>query len=876
MATGAGPPHPAAAADRSPDELVEDDLRVVFKALHSVAVKYVFLGMEINVKMNEIEKIQKRCLDPDECLLKVISVRLKQIPSLTWRDIDAALRSGPVGEPQLADRIRRQYGHLYSPDPSFEASLDQEQGRKMSAERIKSKNKAKKEKSSRKYTQQDSDEEVSESERYRKPSEKLQMNVNEAVCKKSKKSLYTKRRSKPKKKYIEKVLKCEGETQRKKKATKYDEESEVVCGSQHRHKVKHSEQKAQKEEQIGSESESSASSSEEETVNTDDFETAEESYSSEQEEGSAEEVSETERYQKSSEQARGDENPHPHRKTPVKRTRGKQGKSLAIKKTKFESQTKPKVKEKQEKKTVDQSVIIKASQHEIVNDVHGKCEGVARKHKKQKKSEKHSKKSVQKAPRENESESSAMRGEEERLHSSYRREKCKKPKPAKDRHQQKQSQEKDLDYQTTAKKNMEKKGKIYVFVPGEQSSDKEVREKPAPKSFRPEEVQTKSESEDESFSASTSDDLGKLYIHESTRIKHHIVHPYTSGNEIEKEIALKTKNKTKAIKQKGVHSSDTYMREQSKEDKTSAKVNQKTKKASKGQYKADDTSPKKERGELVSQDEGSDSDDSSEDEEGTNSEQKSSNEEEETEPDDKSSPATSEEEMMRKPYIKARVKETGGEKENKAKITQGVPDLPGDEYQSDPDCRDQEEYDNQPKKRSRRRHRESCMSSTARRSSSPSTSQDENRRSKEIAKPKGKGKKKKEYVKKTKTKEGLSSSTETDNSSPECDMLRNISETERKGLRKVFKRFFGRLCFAIRNPVELATLLQMKGLLTYSVMNELLTSPESTQEKTITLVRALQRQIKSRPDRMFHIIDVFLHDAVLQQTGREMWTETGS
>ena len=863
MATGTGPPNLAAPADQSPDELGENDLRVVFKALHSVAEKYKFLSVEMNVKMNEIKKIQSQCSDPGECLLEVLSVRLKQIPSLTWRDIDTALRADTVGESQLADRISRQYGHHYSPDPSFEVSLDQEQGRKKS-DRIKSKRKAKKEKSSRKYTR-DSDEEVSESERYRKTSEKLQMNVNEAVAKTtkeiSKKSPYTKGRSKPEKEYIERESKHGGDTQRKKKATKYDEDSEVVCGNQLRRTVKHSEQRAQKEEQIESESESSASSSEEETVNTDDFETAEESYSSEQDERSSEET------EKPSKQPRGDENPHSHRKTPVKKTREKRGKSLAIEKTKFESQNKPKAKAKQEKKAEDQSVIIEVSQHEIVGDAHGKCEGVARKHKQQKKSEKHLKKGVQKGPREGiQSESSAMMREKERLNSSYRREKGRKPISLKDEYQQKQSQEKNLDYQTAAKKNIEKKGKRT----GEQSSDsdKEVREKPAPKSLRPEEVQTKSKSEDES-SASTS---GKIHLNESPRMKkHHKVHPNSGGNEVEKEIAVQ---KAKVMKQKGFHSSDTDMREQSKEDKTSTKVNQNTKKASKEKHhRADDTSPWKEREELVSEDEESDSDDSREDKEGTDSEQKSSNEEEETEPDDESSPATSEEEVKRKAYIKARVKETRGKKEKKVKTAACVK---GDEDQSDPDCRDQEEHDNQPKKRSRIRHRESSMSPTARSSSSPSISQDENRRSKEIAKPKGKGKKKKEYVKKTETKEGLSSSTETDNSSPECDMLRNISEAERKGLRKVFKRFFGRLCFAIRNPVELATLLQIKGLLTYSVMNELLTSPESTQAKSITLVRALQKQTKSRPDRMFNIIDVFLHDEALQQTGREMWAETGS
>ena len=481
MATGTGPCRsaPADQSHQSPDELGEDDLKVVFKALHSVAGKYVFLGVEMNVKMNEIEKIQMQCSNPNECLLKVLTVRLKQIPSLTWRDIDAALRSDTVGEVRLANTISKLYGHLY---PISQTSLHHKPDRKISEI---TKTATMEEKKEVKYPQkQEIDEEVSESERYRKSSEKLEMDsdsiTNKAVEKetqqKAKKSPYTKRHSEPDKDY-ERIMQHEGKT---KKATddKGKSESEVVD----RHVVitgECSEQRAPKEVQRAAKSESIASSSEGEVV-TDDFETAEGTFSSEQE----------------------------------------------------------------------------------------------------------------------------------------------------------------------------------------------------------------------------GEDLGG-------------------------------------------------------------------------------------------------------------------------------------------------------------------------------------EHDIQPKKRSRRRHRESSMSPTARGSSSPSTSQEENRQkpeSKVKLKPKGKGKsqrKKKASAKKTNNKEGLSSSTETDNSSPECDMLKNISETESKGLRKVFKRFFGRLCFTIKAPVELATRLQMKGLLRYSVMKKLLTSPESEQAKTITLVRTLQKQVKSRPDRMFNIIQVFLHDEVLQQTGREIWTETG-
>ena len=424
---------------------------------------------------------------------------------------------------------------------------------------------------------------------------------------------------------------------------------------------------------------------------------------------------------------------------------------------------------------------------------HSKCERVARK-RKQKKSEKHSNKGVQKAPRENESESSAMKREEGRVSSLYHRGKSRKPKCAKDKHQQNQSHGKKLEYQTKvmAKKEVKMKVKESVSVAGEQSSDEEVREKPAPKSLRQTEEQTKSESQGES-STSTSNDQSEPHLHESARTKeYHKVYANTDVIEIEKERAVKTKKGTKVTKRKGFHSSDTDMRDQSKEAKTSTIVNQTMKKTSKEKYLKVDTCSTKERKEQAedknisskkkvlqrgtpfsdstqedSEEEESDSDDSSEDEEDRDSEQKSSNEEEETEPDDESFPVTSEEEVKRKPavpYMKERVKETGGRKGKRLKIAADVQDLPGDGEQSDPGGRDKEEHDIQPKKRSRRRHRENSMSPTARDSSSPSTSQEENQKQRrkrtQEADP---GRKKRKRVEKK--KEERFNSTETDDSS---------------------------------------------------------------------------------------------------------------
>ena len=126
MATGVGPSCSASAQKRS-HELGENDLKVVYNALHPMAEKYLFFGIQIDVKMSEIKKIQRLNINHNECLLEILSIRLKQIPSLTWNDIHTALVSESVGEGKLADKIKKEYGHLFSPDPSSsQAALEEE------------------------------------------------------------------------------------------------------------------------------------------------------------------------------------------------------------------------------------------------------------------------------------------------------------------------------------------------------------------------------------------------------------------------------------------------------------------------------------------------------------------------------------------------------------------------------------------------------------------------------------------------------------------------------------------------------------------------------------------------------------------------------
>ena len=774
MATGTGPPHLAALADQCTDELGENDMRVVFKALHSVAEKYKFLGVEMNIKMSEIKKIQSQCSDPGECLLEVLSVRLKQIPSLTWRDIDTALRSDTVGEPQLADRIRRQYGHLYSHDLSFEASLDQEPGKNMS-EMTKSKKKAKKEKSARKYTQQESNEEVSEPERYRKPSKK---NDNEAVVtknqQKAKKYLHRKRHSKLGKQYIEKESKCEGKTQRKRKVTTYDNESEVLCGRQDRYyKVKHSEQRAQKEVKIESESESSASSSEQEIIQSDNSDSTEESYSSKQEEDSAEEVSETERYQK---QLREDEYPHSHREKPVIRAKGKSRKYTTLlpkqKSKMFGSESKPKEDAKQKKKAIDQSGSM-LMQNEMASDVDDKGESVKC---------------------EMTSVTHDTRGVGIKKHKRCRKRTQKKKKS---------------EFGTSSEE--EPSSSTFHNVEREKQVLEYPRRKETQKGY---EVASATEHHKQRTRVPTESDNS------------------ASGSEEEQRQTPEPKRKTITVM---IYSAE------SNEEEGETQLGVKTK-ASYRQYKLSEAEFVQRAGRK------------------------------------RKLPIKHRQTLK---HIKLQQYSAAGGEESLSPQSDtdiSVDKSPTVAKEPNSDTGDIEEKHTLVVKagRKKRFHNNSPPANPFSYPQSQSGTQSN-------SECKGKEKKHQRHLKRVKRRKKMkqelesSSSSETDDnsSSPESDMLRNLTESENKGLIKAFKRCFGKLCLAIKDPDRAAAELQARHLLSCSTIKNLFTSPESQIEKAITLIRVLKKRIKSRPVRVFSIIEVFLRNEVLKEAGRELLNETG-
>ena len=317
-------------------------------------------------------------------------------------------------------------------------------------------------------------------------------------------------------------------------------------------------------------------------------------------------------------------------------------------------------------------------------------------------------------------------------------------------------------------------------------------------------------------------------------------------------------------------------------------------------------------------DSGNDSSENGEDSEG-----KSSDEEEGTGTDEESSNAPNEEEVKKKKekpvsHEKKKTKKEGFEEERKLRVSKAAVeqskydspqggrqfdethtrkvkgkreseaaslkyDSPGDDEQSDPGhgSRNQEEHDSQQKRRKKKKQRrERSMSPTAIGSSFPSTSQEE-KKNQPVSKKQGhrkkhvrKMKEKRERMKRGKQKSSRSSGT--DDSSPECDMTKNQCEGEMKELVHIFEQFFGKLCCAVFDPKHVAAELQSVGLISKSMMREMMLSPESQQAKIITLVDELDKMIKSCPDRLFMIIEVMLENEVLQETARDILSEIGT
>ena len=112
--TSPAPPDLSASTASNEQELTEDDLKDVFEAVIQAVPKYRRIGLKLDVKEYQIEAIELQYPNPYDRLCKILSLRLKKLPSLTWEDIEGALRSKLVEEAELADDVRVRHRKLPS------------------------------------------------------------------------------------------------------------------------------------------------------------------------------------------------------------------------------------------------------------------------------------------------------------------------------------------------------------------------------------------------------------------------------------------------------------------------------------------------------------------------------------------------------------------------------------------------------------------------------------------------------------------------------------------------------------------------------------------------------------------------------------------
>ena len=78
------------------------------KELSVVQKKWRRIGEELGVEKNTLDSISTQHSDVANCLLEVLSERVRS-QATTWGDIIAVLRSSCVGQSQLADQLEAKY-----------------------------------------------------------------------------------------------------------------------------------------------------------------------------------------------------------------------------------------------------------------------------------------------------------------------------------------------------------------------------------------------------------------------------------------------------------------------------------------------------------------------------------------------------------------------------------------------------------------------------------------------------------------------------------------------------------------------------------------------------------------------------------------------
>ena len=88
----------------------QEDLKSLQNELHPVSHKWFSLGVQLDVPMETLQRIEMEHKQVDRLLLEMLTVRLKQTnPPPTWNILAEALESCSIGEGLLAQRLRKKY-----------------------------------------------------------------------------------------------------------------------------------------------------------------------------------------------------------------------------------------------------------------------------------------------------------------------------------------------------------------------------------------------------------------------------------------------------------------------------------------------------------------------------------------------------------------------------------------------------------------------------------------------------------------------------------------------------------------------------------------------------------------------------------------------
>ena len=89
--------------------LTIDDLKEVRDLLFDVRRKWYDIGIELDVKVDELDTIKADCDDvANKCLTELLIKWLKRIkPQPTWKALEQALRSKAVNEQELAKKGKK-------------------------------------------------------------------------------------------------------------------------------------------------------------------------------------------------------------------------------------------------------------------------------------------------------------------------------------------------------------------------------------------------------------------------------------------------------------------------------------------------------------------------------------------------------------------------------------------------------------------------------------------------------------------------------------------------------------------------------------------------------------------------------------------------